>query len=120
MYSRAQRGGMVKSTDEDETIALSRLGTFLAPRELSERIGISLKDLSKWRGARVGFPYYKLGDGKAARIRYDPRDVIDYMVERQIYPSNTASAIYNGTVSSRRRRFSPEQIEALGGLERPL
>jgi hypothetical protein len=85
----------------------------LTAQQISDLIGIPAQTLSSWRCAHVGFPYYKLGDGKQSTVRYSPKEVADYMAKNHIYSSTEASAIAGAAQSLKRRRFSAEQIEKL-------
>jgi hypothetical protein len=85
----------------------------LTPQRISDLIGISRQRLGDWREADVGFPYYKTGNEEKSGVRYNPKEVADYMVKNVIYPSNEASAVAGKRPTLKRPRFSSEQIEKL-------
>jgi hypothetical protein len=48
---------------------------WLTPKELAERLKVTDGTLRKWRIAKVGPKYVKLGDSRTALVRYKLEDV---------------------------------------------
>jgi hypothetical protein len=53
---------------------------------LSEKTGLALQTLRNARHAGRLFPYIKLGEGKRAAIRYNLKDIEDYLNRHRIDP----------------------------------
>lgn len=68
----------------------------LTPKQVAERVGLSLSTLSKLRLATAGngaIPFLKIGP-KGGAVRYDSRDVEAYLaaIPRRRSTSDTAAA----------------------------
>jgi hypothetical protein len=60
--------------------------TLITEKKLSELTGFALPTLRNARHLRRLFPYYRLGDGRRAAIRYAMEDVQSYIEQRRIDP----------------------------------
>lgn len=65
--------------------------TLITEKKLAELTGFALQTLRNARHLRRGFPYYKIGDGKRAAIRYAVEDVQGYLDQRRIDPEGGLS-----------------------------
>jgi hypothetical protein len=64
-------------TDQITNTDLSLLPpSWLTPRQLSTRIGVSLGTLANWRQGRHGPMFIKFDERKKSRIRYPIEDVV--------------------------------------------
>ena len=55
----------------------------LTPKELCERWKIADNTLRQWRVKNMGPAYIKLGDGKAAEVRYRLEDIEEFEQRNQ-------------------------------------
>lgn len=55
-------------------------------KAVAKKTGLALQTLRNARHKRRLFPYIKLGEGKRAAIRYDMKDVEDYLTKHRIDP----------------------------------
>ncbi len=65
--------------------------TLITEKKLSELTGLALQTIRNQRHLRRGFPYYRLGNGKRAAIRYTIEDVQGYLDQRRIDPEGGLS-----------------------------
>jgi excisionase family DNA binding protein len=61
------------------------MAELLTPEDVSRITGISLETLSQWRSKKIHLPYLKIG----RLIRYDRRDVEEYLDTCRISVSNS-------------------------------
>ena len=58
----------------------------LKEKQVSELTGLALQTLRNARFEGRGFPYYRLGNGKRAAVRYSMADVKAYLDAHRIDP----------------------------------
>ena len=56
---------------------------WLSPKQASPIIGFAEQTLANWRSLRIGPPYEKVGEGKAARVRYARSELLAWMRGRR-------------------------------------
>lgn len=54
----------------------------ISTKELAERLGMKPNTLSIWRMNGTGPPFYKFGEGRGARVRYDEAEAVAWIAER--------------------------------------
>lgn len=59
----------------------------LSPRQVSDLLGVKLNTLQKWRSRGIGPKYLKFGGSNAAAVRYDRRDVEQFIQARTMNPN---------------------------------
>ena len=59
------------------------LEPLMTEREVAALLGISVRTVQDWRQSGDGPPFLKLTKRKRGAVRYDPRDVQEYVRERR-------------------------------------
>jgi predicted site-specific integrase-resolvase len=69
-----------------------KLTPLLTESEAAQRLHLSRRTLQGWRSRGSGGPaYIKLGEGRSARIRYEPEDVERFLNEARRTPAADAA-----------------------------
>lgn len=55
----------------------------LSTKEVAEVVGLTDQTLRQWRMRGEGPPYYRVGDGRRYRVRYDIEKVEAWLAERE-------------------------------------
>ena len=53
----------------------------LSPRDVSDLLNVDTNTLYKWRAERKGPPFYKLGSGDRAPVRYRKSEVLRFLAD---------------------------------------
>jgi len=56
-------------------------GTLLRESQVAQRLGVSMPTLRSWRCRGIGPKFIKLGGGKKSPVRYDERDLEQYIAQ---------------------------------------
>lgn len=68
----------------------------LKESQVAERLGVSMPTLRSWRSRGIGPAYVKLGTGKKSPVRYDHRDLEQYIAQGRHVSDASVRAAFEG------------------------